>query len=173
MIRIRFVLLVSCLASYFLVATAEAQVEHKTLCIVAAWQPGLVTNTSVLLGKQFTCAMLLDDHDAAAWLQTGELPSYQEMNRRALRLQSCGVYLCKSDANSPCESFWRERLENNGIRVLEASGDTSNAQLISLCDELCRLFPEKRKIIQENLYQELERRRTGRKQVNLAIHQPE
>jgi len=173
MVRFRLMFLVSCLASSFAVATAEAQVEPNAPSVVAAWQPSLVTDASLLLGNQSTVETLLDDHDAATWIQAGELPSYQEMNRRAIRLRSCRVYLCSAGASSQGDSLWRERFANYGIHLVEISGGSSNADLLHLCDELCRLFPEKQEVIQENLYQELERRRTGRKQVNLALHQPE
>jgi len=173
MVRFRFIFLVSCLASCFAVATAEAQVAPKAQYVVAAWQPSLVTNASLLLGDQSAGETLLDDHDAATWIQAGELPSYQEMNRRACRLRSCRVYLCSAGASSPGDSFWRERLSNYGIHLVEISDNVSRADLIYLSEELSQLFPEKKEVIQENLYLELERRSSGRVRVNLAVHQSE
>jgi len=173
MVRFRFIFLFSCLASSFAVATAEAQVAPKTQHVVAAWQPSLVTTASLLLGNQTGGETLLDDHDAATWIQAGELPSYQEMNRRALRLRNCRVYFCSAGAISLGDSFWRERFANYGIHLVEISDNVSKADLIHLSEELSRLFPEKKEVIQENLYLELERRSTGRVQVNLAVHQPE
>ena len=173
MIRIRFILLLTLLASCFLATLAEAQVEPKTQHIVAAWQPSLVTSVCLLLGNQSTGQTLLDDQNVATWIQTGELPPYGEMNRRALRLQSCRVYLCTAEKTSLSDSLWRERLSNQGVHLIETTDTTSNAALLSLSRELCRLFPEKQKEIQHNLYQELERRRTGHRQVNLALHHSE
>ncbi|MEW4562049.1 hypothetical protein AB1K70_05955 [Bremerella sp. JC770] len=173
MVRFRFIFLVSCLASSFAIATAEAQVAPKTQYVVAAWQPSLVTTASLLLGNQPAGETILDERDAATWIQAGELPSYQEMNRRALRLRSCRVYLCSARASSLGDSFWRERFANYGIHLVEISDKVSKADLIYLSEELSRLFPEKKEVIQENLYLELERRSAGQVQVNLAIHQPE
>lgn len=169
----RFIFLVACLVSCFAVATADAQVLAKPRHAIGAWQPGLLTGASILLGGQFTAESLLDHHDAVAWHQNGELPAYHEMNRRALRLRGCRAYLYQAGNKLPGDSLWRERLSNYGIQVIETTSAATNAELRTLSEELCRLFPDRHKQIQENLYQELDRRRTGRERLNLAQHQPE
>lgn len=169
---VRFAMYLSCILLICSAVAAEAQ-ESELPRSIGAKQPDLLAEASVLLGARVGGGTLFESRDAMAWIQTGELPSYQTMNRRAVRLRACSVYFYQAGSTLPDDAIWRERLSNHGIRLIEVPDNVSNAGLLFLSDELCHLFPEKRETIQKNLYEELERRRSRRVEVNLALHHPE
>ncbi|PQO38027.1 hypothetical protein [Blastopirellula marina] len=168
MIHARVVLLIICLGSVWEASAAVAQEAATSQHKIGAHHQSLATCVSLLLDDKVHSEALLDSEDSTAWVQARRLPSYQTMNQRAIRLRSCSIYLYQPGPSLPDDSLWRERLSSHGVRLVEVTGDTTNAGLLTLADELCRLFPGKRETIAENLSRELERRGRSNGQVDLA-----
>ncbi|GAA4436445.1 hypothetical protein [Bremerella cremea] len=173
MIQLRFIFLLVCLAACGRTAIAETQLGPETDVTIGILQPKLAQPVLLLLGHTITSETLLSNDEAALWETTGELPSYRVLNQRALRLRTGSLFLHQPTDNVPELSLWRERLSCHGVRLVAIDRKTSTSQLLSLAEELSRLFPAKRALIQESLERELQRHHVGPCQLDLANLQPE
>ncbi|MEW4453338.1 hypothetical protein AB1L30_11725 [Bremerella sp. JC817] len=173
MIGLRFIFLLACLVTCSRIAIAETQLVPESDAKVGALQPELAQPALLLLGDRITFETLLSDTEAKLWEATGKLPSYRVLNKRAVALRNGSVYLYRPSDNVPDDSLWRERLSSYGVRLVAIDRELSNSQLLSLAEELSRIFPAKRALIQENLERELQRHRVGPRQLDLANHQPD
>lgn len=170
MVCVRVIMLISCLVSCVGVASAEVQVESEGQPTIGLQQTNLAMSVAALLDNNIPSETLLSRQDSTAWIEEGELPQYQIINRRAIRIRSCCIYFYQTSETFPDDSFWRERFSHYGIPIVKIPGEDRNADLFSLASELGRLFPEQRETISENLCRELERRRSVYAQNQLAIH---
>ncbi|RCS43985.1 hypothetical protein DTL42_18555 [Bremerella cremea] len=169
MIRTCTVVSVFCLLSCYAVSEVEAQVASGTQHRIGVHHSRLATTIASLLEDTETSDTLLHPQDAVLWLQAGELPSYQAVNERAVRLRSCSIYLYQTGESVPDDSLWRERLSSYGVPLVKIPGEASEADLFTLAEALCELFPEKRTEIEKKLYEEIERRRVDSNRTKLAF----
>jgi len=149
---------------------AWAQDEVPGAIRIGTSQPQLAKCVAMLVDQEVRTATLLGSHDFAAWLRTGDLPSYQVINRKAIQLRSCSVYFSQADRSVPCDAIWRERLGRYGTPVIEIPGSTTDADMIFLANELAELFPEKREEIHARLNELLERQRRTQAKGELAVY---
>lgn len=169
MIRTCAVVSVFCLLSCCAVTEVKAQVKSGTQHRIGVHHSRLATTIAVLLEDMEASATLLNPQDAVLWIEAGELPSYQAVNERAVRLRSCSIYLYQTGDSVPDDSLWRERLSSYGVPLIKIPGEDSEADLSTLADELCQLFPERRTEIEKKLYEEIERRRIDSNRTRLAF----
>lgn len=158
-------LVLMCLCNSF----ALAQDDVSRAIQVGTSQPRLANCIAMLVDGEVRTATLLDGQDYAAWIRTGELPSYQAINRKAIQLRSCSAYFSQTGNSVPCDAIWRERLGARGVQIIEIPSGVPEGDLIFLAKELSELLPEKREVIEARLAQLLERQRRTRVRGELAM----
>lgn len=161
-----FAVVVTCLCNSF----ALAQEDVSEAIQIGTIQPQLAECIAMLVDGEVRTATLLEGQDYAAWLRTGELPSYQAINRKAFQLRSCSAYFSQAGSSVPCDVIWRERLGARGVQIVEIPWGMPEGSLIFLAKELAVLLPEKREVIQARLAQLLEKQRRTRARGELAVN---